>query len=201
MAQRSSTPVPSIRDWLSSALPEARDVYPAKERIPNNSPMYTSLVESIRVQEWREAGDLAVLAHLGAERDRPMTNGLAATKPVLLDAFPVLDVEANLQHFFQPFARSSVVILPHVPFTRVTPQDGSSHASKSYTPDYTVFKGHVEQNPALLTSHAASLAVGDVKLYGEAPALFGFIALAKLVDENREKSICARQVRLQDYII
>ncbi|KAI3343730.1 hypothetical protein F4824DRAFT_440885 [Ustulina deusta] len=181
MAQQASS-TPSIRDWLSLALPAAHFVYPTKERVPSSNRMYTSLVESIKVQEWHEARDLPVLAHLGAERDRPMRNGLAATKPVVLDAFHVLAIEANLQHFFNLsliycvnlalhcIYQLPVVILPHIPFTRVTPRDGSIHALKSYTPDYTVFKGHVGQNPALLTDHDASLVVGDVKLYGEAAA-------------------------------
>ncbi|KAI2601702.1 hypothetical protein GGR54DRAFT_96878 [Hypoxylon sp. NC1633] len=46
------------------------------------------------------------------------------------------------------------------------PQDGSITASKSYTPDYTVFKGNVGHDPGLLADHEATLAVGDVKLYG-----------------------------------
>ncbi|KAI1317051.1 hypothetical protein F5Y16DRAFT_392942 [Xylariaceae sp. FL0255] len=182
MSPQASSSTPSIRDWLSSAMPNAPFVYPTKERVPSSNRMYTSFVESITVQEWHEASHLPVLAHLGAKRDPPMGDGLAATKPIVLDAFHVLDVEANLQHFFNLslvycvnlalhcIYQPPVVILPHIPFTRVTPHDGSVLASKSYTPDYTIFKGQVEQSPALLTDHDASLVVGDVKLYGEAAA-------------------------------
>ncbi|KAH8163362.1 hypothetical protein CIB48_g4893 [Xylaria polymorpha] len=63
-----------------------------------------------------------------------------------------------------------VVILPHIPFTQSTPRDSSIPESKSYTPNYTVFKGHIGQDPTLLTDHDASLIVGDVKLYGKAAA-------------------------------
>ncbi|GAW26457.1 hypothetical protein SAMD00023353_3200970 [Rosellinia necatrix] len=58
---------------------------------------------------------------------------------VLLDAFHVLDVRANLQHFFDISLiyfvnlalnctrQLPVVILPRIPFTRVTPRDSSIH--------------------------------------------------------------------------
>ncbi|KAJ3556264.1 hypothetical protein NPX13_g10173 [Xylaria arbuscula] len=179
MAHQAST-TPSIRDWLGSALPNASFVYPTKPRVTSSNRIYTSLVESIKVQEWHEARDLPVLAHLGAELDRPLRDGLAATKPVVLDAFHVLAIEANLQHFFDLslvycvnlalhcIYQLPVVILPHIPFIQATPRDGSIPESKSYTPDYTVFKGHIAQDPTLLTDHDASLIVGDVKLYGKA---------------------------------
>ncbi|KAI0902769.1 hypothetical protein F4823DRAFT_629926 [Ustulina deusta] len=309
MAQQASS-TPSIRDWLSLALPAAPFVYPTKERVPSSNRMYTSLVE-----------DLPVLAHLSAERDRLMRNGLAATKPVVLDAFHVLAIEANLQHFFNLslIYCLPVVILPHIPFTRVTPRNGSIHALKSYTPNYTVFKDYTNalscfyisnfelvliefvinrsnnitslnniiaraesevsspmqkipfrgkpapnkrrfthsttglavspsnhyqhkrsstiakaienntpavslpelpssipeqpspQTPKLKSKHPYSSNAyvlstpaskgGDVILEQWAPALFGFITLAKLVDERGGKNISARQLSLQDYFI
>ncbi|KAI1145609.1 hypothetical protein F4825DRAFT_238187 [Nemania diffusa] len=182
MTQQASSTAPSIRDWLSSALPNAPFIYPAKPRVTSNNRIYTSLVESIKVQEWREARDLPALAHLGAELDRPLRDGLAATKPVVLDAFHVLAIEANLQHFFDLslvycvnlalhcICQPPIVVLPHIPFTQATPRDGSILELKNYTPDYTVFKGYIGQDPTLLTDHDASLIVGDVKLYGSAAA-------------------------------
>ncbi|TGJ83971.1 hypothetical protein E0Z10_g4799 [Xylaria hypoxylon] len=181
MAQQAAT-APSIRDWLSSALPNAPFVYPTKSRVTSSNRMYTSLVESIKVQEWHEARDLLALGPIRAELDRPLRDSLATTKPVVLDAFYVLAIEANLQHFFDLSLvycvnlalhciwQPPIVILPHIPFTQATPRDGSIPESKSYTPDYTVIKGHVGQDPTLLTDHDASLVVGDVKLYGKAAA-------------------------------
>ncbi|KAI0183470.1 hypothetical protein EV127DRAFT_487073 [Xylaria flabelliformis] len=168
MAQQDS------RDRLSSTLPNAPFVYPTKPKVTSSTPIYTSLVES---KEWSEARDLPAL---GAELDRPLRDGLAATKSVVL--LYVLAIEANLQHFFDLSLvyyinlalhyiwQPPIVILPHIPFTQATPRNGSIPESKSYTPDYTVFKGYIGQDPILLADYDASLIVSNIKLYSKAAA-------------------------------
>ncbi|KAI3331271.1 hypothetical protein F4824DRAFT_298523 [Ustulina deusta] len=175
------TATPSIRHWLHSALPNKPFIYPEDQsRTPVSNRIYISFVESIKVQKWHELSTLPALEHLGPEPDQPLGNGLAATKPVVLDAFRVLAVEANLQHFLNQsliycvnlalhsIYKPHITIVPHIPFAQVTPRDNSVQESKSYTPDYTVFKGDVEVDPRILTDHHASLVVGDVKLHGQA---------------------------------
>ncbi|KAI1419157.1 hypothetical protein F5Y12DRAFT_295221 [Xylaria sp. FL1777] len=169
---------PSIRDWLSSALPNAPFVYSTKPRTNSRNRRYTEFGSLVEVQEWHEARDLLTLAHLGG----PLGDGLAVTKPVVLDAFHVLAIEANLQHFFDLsliycvnlalhyIHQDPIAILPHIPFTRTTALDGSISESKSYTPDYTVIQGPIGQDPTLLTNNDACLIVGDVKLYGRVAA-------------------------------
>ncbi|KAI1270054.1 hypothetical protein F5Y18DRAFT_434472 [Xylariaceae sp. FL1019] len=169
----------SVRRWLNSALSNDKPfVYPEDQvRVTGSHELYTSLAASVKVQKWHELENLPALGHLGPEPDRPLHDDFATAKPVILDAFRVLAVEANLQHFLdhsliygvnialRSIYRHPVTILPHIPFTHLT-YDGPVNKTKSYTPDYTVFKGHVEQDPALLTDNDACLVVGDVKLYG-----------------------------------
>ncbi|KAI0535510.1 hypothetical protein GGR58DRAFT_441016 [Xylaria digitata] len=98
MAQLTATP--SIRHWLHSALPNKPFIYPENQsQTPDSNRMYISFVESIKVQKWHELSTLSALEHLGPEPERPLGNGLAATKPVVLDVFRLLAVEANLEHF------------------------------------------------------------------------------------------------------
>ena len=52
------------------------------------------------MQKWHKLSTLPALKHLGPEPDRPLGNGLAATKPVVLDVFYMLTIKANLKHFF-----------------------------------------------------------------------------------------------------
>ncbi|KAI0154237.1 hypothetical protein GGR57DRAFT_467629 [Xylariaceae sp. FL1272] len=170
---------PSVRRWLNSTLANDKPfIYPEDQvRVTGSHQIYTSLAGSVKVQVWHELETLPALGHLGPEPDRPLHDDFAAAKPVLLDAFRVLAVEANLQHFLDhslmygvnTALRSShkhpVTILPHIPFTHFTSHDFVKQ-TKSYTPDYTVFKGNVEQDPSLLADDNASLVVGDVKLYG-----------------------------------
>ncbi|KAI3318785.1 hypothetical protein HD806DRAFT_510953 [Xylariaceae sp. AK1471] len=172
---------PSVRHWLNSALqvPNKPFFYPKNQvRTPDSNRVYTSFVESIDVQEWHELSTLPVLKHLGPKPDRPLGDGFAATKPVVLDVFRLLAVEANLQHFLNQsliycvnlalhsIYKPPITIVPHIPFTHNTSRDDSLRQSTSYTPDYTVFKGHVEEDPTLLSDRNASLVVDDVKLYG-----------------------------------
>ncbi|RYO76970.1 hypothetical protein DL763_010101 [Monosporascus cannonballus] len=103
---------------------------------------------------------------------------LAAAKPIVLDAFCVLSVEANLEHFLNQslihcvnialhnIYQPPITIIPHVPFTAATLRDNTIRLCENYTPDYTVFKGCIEADPHLLDDHRASLLVGDVKLLG-----------------------------------
>ncbi|KAI1360695.1 hypothetical protein F5Y08DRAFT_316748, partial [Xylaria arbuscula] len=179
MAQPTATP--SIRHWLHSALLNKPFIYPEDQlQTPDSNRMYISFVESIKVQKWHELRTLPALKHLGPEPDRPLSDGLATTQPVILDAFHVLAVEANLEHFLNQsliycvnlalhsIYKPPVTIIPHIPFIHVTTRDNSIRQSTSYTPDYTVFRGYVEKDSSLLTDHFASLIVGDVKLYGKA---------------------------------
>ncbi|KAI6082434.1 hypothetical protein F4821DRAFT_214971 [Hypoxylon rubiginosum] len=170
----------SLSSWLRSALPDKPFIYYERtvQREPGRSPIYASLVESIKVEKWDELSAFPDLQHLGPERDHPLDGGLAAAKPVILNAFNVLSVEANLEHFLNQsliycvnialhsICRPPITIIPHVPFTAATLRDNAIRPSENYIPDYTVFKGEIEANPHLLDDHCASLLVGDVKLLG-----------------------------------
>ncbi|RYP29507.1 hypothetical protein DL767_006697 [Monosporascus sp. MG133] len=137
--------------WLRSALPDKPFIYHSRtaRQGPGRDHIYASLVESIKVEQWRELGTLPNLQHLGPERDRPLDDSLAAAKPIVLDAF-----------------RPPITIIPHVPFTAATLRDNAIRLCENYTPDYTVFKGCIEADPYLLDDHRASLLVGDIKLLG-----------------------------------
>jgi len=97
---------------------------------------------------------------------------LALAKSILIRASScvvyalVYCVNLALRSIHQP----PITILPHIPFTQVTAYSNSVIESKFFIPDYTVFKGHIKQDPTLLTDYSASLAVGDVKLYSEVVA-------------------------------
>ncbi|KAI1499680.1 hypothetical protein F5X99DRAFT_272376 [Biscogniauxia marginata] len=168
----------SLSCWLRSALPNKPFIYCDRttRQGPSRDPIYASLVEPIKVEQWDELSTLPDLQHLGPERDRPLDDSLATAKPVILDVFRVLSVEANLEHFLNQsliycvnialhnIYQPPITILPQVPFTAATLRDNAIRSCENYTPDYTVFKGCIEANPHLLDDHRASLVVGDVKL-------------------------------------
>ncbi|KAI1404495.1 hypothetical protein F4819DRAFT_447788 [Hypoxylon fuscum] len=169
----------SVSSWLRSALPDKPFIYydRAPRPRPGRNSIYESLVESIKVEQWNELGTLPDLRHLSLERDRPLDNSLAAAKPITLDAFRVLSSEASLEHFFNhsliyyinialhSMYKPPITIVPHVPFRAATLRDDTLRSCENYTPDYTVFKSHIEADTHLLDDHRASLVVGDIKLF------------------------------------
>ncbi|KAI1131136.1 hypothetical protein F5Y10DRAFT_90402 [Nemania abortiva] len=161
----------SLDQWLKSAIPSEEFIYPDSPRVVSRNQIYRSLVESIQVEEWPEL--IPFLNQLGPELNSPFSNDIA--KPVVLDVFHVLSVEASLEYFLNQTLiycvnlalhsthEPPITIIPHVP---TLANSSDSTRAKTYTPDYTVFQGYIEANPQLLLADDASLIVGDVKLIG-----------------------------------
>ncbi|KAI1359703.1 hypothetical protein F5Y08DRAFT_319010 [Xylaria arbuscula] len=165
---------PLVR-WLKSALPKKPFIYHdrASRQGTSRDPIYASLVESIEVEQWHELNTLPDLWHLALDRDHRLDEPI-----IIFDAFRVLSVEANLEHFLNQslvyhvnvalhhLYKPPITIIPHVPFTAPALREGSIRSRQIYTPDYTVCKGYVEEDPQLLDDHRASFLVGDAKLVG-----------------------------------
>ncbi|KAI1194652.1 hypothetical protein F5X97DRAFT_272989 [Nemania serpens] len=167
--------------WRKSAVPRKPFIYHdrASRQGTSRDPIYASLVESIEVEQWHELNTLPDLWHLGFDRDHALDESFALAEPIIIfDAFRVLSVEANLEHFLNQslvycvnvalhhLYKPPITIIPHVPFTAPSLREGSIRSRESYTPDYTVCKGYIEEDPRLLDHHRTSFLVGDAKLVG-----------------------------------
>ncbi|KAI1330258.1 hypothetical protein F5Y16DRAFT_396551 [Xylariaceae sp. FL0255] len=172
--------MPVLLDWIKTTLPEKPFIYHdrASRQGAARDPIYAPLVESIKVEDWHDLDALPNLWHLGLDRGRALETLALGDPVVIFNAFRVLSVEANLEHFLNQslvycvnvvlhqLYRPPITIVPHVPFTAPSLREGTVRSEQCYTPDYTVYQGYIEEDPQLLDDHRASLLVGDIKLIG-----------------------------------